>query len=298
MKRLGQGTAAIVVLGLVASVGWMAGNRGSLGAPVDASPADDPLTPKIIEPSRATIRSVLAIDGAIRPVDVVSVIAERAGIVDKVIGRVGERLQEGETLITLSTPRGTLDIKAPAPSVVAKLDVVRGQRLDIGEVLAVLAPEGYRAEAVVDPSLLYRLYAPPIEIRAQIDRGPAPFDCPFLSLGADVDSIANPLDAPVMITCAVPREVRAFAGVRVRLAITTGIAENALVIPVEAVEGTADSGVVWVAGSDGGFEERSMTLGLSDGVRIQVLDGLTDGEKILEFPPPDAATGSAPQPTP
>jgi len=247
------------------------------------SPSSDPLVPQPVIPSRATIRSVVVLDGAIRPIEPVQVKAPMDGVVGLGGLEAGADLQTGEMLMTIKGV-GTAIVTSPAAAVLMTLSVVDGQRVRIGDVLAVLAPTRFRAEAIVEPALLYRLYTRPVSIRAQIDRGPAPFDCPYLSVGADLSSGGNPLDAPVIFRCAVPDGVRAFAGVRVELAVTTAIAENALLVPVEAVEGTADSGVVTVVQPDGTQVRRSVTLGITDGVRVQVLSGLTDIDRILEFP--------------
>ena len=58
-----------------------------------------------------------------------------------------------------------------------------------------------------------------------------------------------------------------------------------------AVQGAADTGVVYVIGADGEQEERTVTLGLNDGVNIEVTSGLSEGETILQFVPGAAAGG-------
>jgi multidrug efflux pump subunit AcrA (membrane-fusion protein) len=247
------------------------------------SPSSDPLLPQPVLPSRATIRSVVVLDGVVRPVEPVQVKAPSEGIVALGGLEAGADLETGQTLMTIKGV-ATTTVTSPTAAVLMTLSVMNGQRVSIGDVLAVLAPARFRAEAIVEPALLYRLYTRPVSIRAQIDRGPAPFDCPYLSVGADLSSGGNPLDAPVVFRCAVPNGVHAFAGVRVELAVTTATAENALLVPVEAVEGTADSGVVTVVQPDGTQVRRAVTLGITDGVRVQVLSGLSDSDRILEFP--------------
>jgi membrane fusion protein, multidrug efflux system len=42
---------------------------------------------------------------------------------------------------------------------------------------------------------------------------------------------------------------------------------------------------VWVVGADGVQEERAVVLGLTDGDRIEVREGLAEGDSVLAFVP-------------
>ncbi len=135
--------------------------------------------------------------------------------------------------------------------------------------------------STVDPNLLYRFYSPPTKIMARIDQGPGPFECTFLSIGNQPGGSAQD---PVQLRCRVPDGIRVFSGVRAKVAVTTGVASNVVVLPVSAVDGDADNGSVTLARADGEHEQRSVRLGLTDGVRVEVVDGLTAGEKVLDIP--------------
>jgi multidrug efflux pump subunit AcrA (membrane-fusion protein) len=67
--------------------------------------------------------------------------------------------------------------------------------------------------------------------------------------------------------------------------IAAGVAENVLVVPVTAVQGAVQKGNVWVVGDDGTQEERAVSLGLTDGELVEVREGLTEGEQVLQFVP-------------
>ncbi len=76
-----------------------------------------------------------------------------------------------------------------------------------------------------------------------------------------------------------------FPELMAQLTISAGIAENVLVVPVTSVLGAAESGVVYVVNEDGTTEERQVTLGLSDGINVEVIDGLEEGEIVMQFVP-------------
>ena len=57
-------------------------------------------------------------------------------------------------------------------------------------------------------------------------------------------------------------------------------------MPISAVEGRYQSGSVYLPTSDPTKpEKRAVTLGITDGKMVEVKEGLTEGEEILEFTP-------------
>ena len=72
---------------------------------------------------------------------------------------------------------------------------------------------------------------------------------------------------------------------RALVEITAGTAQGALVLPVTAVLGRVEQGKVWVVGEDGEPEERTVTLGITDGTVVQITEGLAEGDQVLEFVP-------------
>ena len=71
--------------------------------------------------------------------------------------------------------------------------------------------------------------------------------------------------------------------------------DDVLVVPITAVQGSVQTGNVWVLGDDGAPAQRQVTLGLSDGEQIEVTDGLGEGESVLQFVPvPDDSQAQDP----
>jgi multidrug efflux pump subunit AcrA (membrane-fusion protein) len=96
---------------------------------------------------------------------------------------------------------------------------------------------------------------------------------------------AAPAGGGTTARCAVPPGTAVFAGMGATMAIQAGLAENVLVVPVTAVQGSVQTGNVWVVGEDGEPVERPVTLGLTDGEMIEIKEGLAEGEQILQFVP-------------
>lgn len=81
-----------------------------------------------------------------------------------------------------------------------------------------------------------------------------------------------------------------FPGLAASVTLAGGKAENVLVVPTTAVEGTAQSGVVFRRTDDGGTEEVPVTLGLTDGSSVEVTGGVEEGAELLQFVPGAAAS--------
>ncbi|MFC5928910.1 efflux RND transporter periplasmic adaptor subunit [Cryobacterium melibiosiphilum] len=234
---------------------------------------------------------------------------------------------DAEGLVTVTQPKTVVTfvkVLAPASGTLSALSVIHGQSVAIGDATGQVAPPTFSVSGSLSPEQQYRLLSRPTEASVAIDGGPAPFTCTGLSIttplagaagGDTVDSGATTSGtSATTVSCAVPAGVTVFSGLAAEITIAAGLAENVLVIPTTAVQGTAGSGIVWVStggaptdgatGSDttgtktetadGGStgdgtealaEERTVTLGMTDGVSVQVLEGLVEGDVINEFVP-------------
>jgi RND family efflux transporter MFP subunit len=67
-------------------------------------------------------------------------------------------------------------------------------------------------------------------------------------------------------------------GLQVEATIIVDSRKDVLVLPLEAID--KSTGVVKVK-KEGGFEERKVVTGLSDGFKVEIVDGLKEGEVVL-----------------
>lgn len=81
----------------------------------------------------------------------------------------------------------------------------------------------------------------------------------------------------------------------VQVSVETGEAKNVLTVPTVALGDRADDGryTVQVLDAAGKPQPHQLRTGLQDGAKVQVLDGLKAGDKVLLAPPADAASGAA-----
>lgn len=155
-------------------------------------------------------------------------------------------------------------------------------------------------------------------IQAQIKNGPGPFACTLLGTIAALPAGTVPAPPPAQqeeeqtpettgrqappqqqpqqpgssdptglrLVCTAPDDVKLINGASAVLEVVTASAQNALVVPVEAVAGGQGKGKVDVLGPDGARTTKDVVLGLTDGKVVEIKEGLT-GEETLAVPGPD-----------
>nr|WP_246200653.1 biotin/lipoyl-binding protein [Agromyces allii] len=291
----------------------------------DAPQADASLQPTgtISEPQvqveRASIRNDVVLAGTVGPVPAVAIKATANGTVDEVFVKPGQVVGQGDVLfdikvvdepvetttvgpdgvpiVSLGQPGHHFEkVLAPTSGVLVGFDVLSEQPMAVGQAAGRVAPPSFEVSAPLGAEQQYRLTQMPTEAEVVIAGGPAPFSCTSLTIsttdvaaGDDADTAAagaaGGAPGSATVRCSVPAEVKVFSGLTAQVTIAAGSADDVLAVPTTAVEGGAETGVVWLVGDDGEGAEHPVTLGLTDGVNVQIVDGLAEGDAVLQFVP-------------
>ncbi|WP_345750196.1 efflux RND transporter periplasmic adaptor subunit [Microbacterium rhizophilus] len=252
---------------------------------------------------RGTIVNDLELPATVSNDPAVAVTAFKAGVVVDVFAAEGKQVQAGAILASVreqvSQDDGSTfdlwsEIVAPATGTLSELSLAPGQAIAPADVVGAVAPATFRIQGTIAPADRYRLSTEPTEAQVAIAGGPAPFTCTGLVLetplaGLTAESAEGPTSTTVR--CPVPDGVRVFPGLGATITLSGGVAEDVLVVPMTAVLGSNEAGVVYVPGPDGTPEQREVVLGLNDGEVIEVREGLDEGEPVLEFVPVTPAEG-------
>jgi macrolide-specific efflux system membrane fusion protein len=281
-----------------------------------AETSADPASPagEITEPhytaAIGTVQNDVKLTGTVNADAAVPIKATLAGEVRKLLIAPGQHVEVGTPIITMRAevpnPDGTTAVKtatvtSPSAGTVSSLPALVGQLFAVGDALGQVAPPTFTVSGTLPPEQLYRLLNQPTEAQVTITNGPAPFACTGLTISSPLAGAASAGEGGEAATaatgspsvrCAVPAGVTVFPGLAAKLVIGGGTAENVLVVPTTAVEGTAGTGNVYAVLPDGSNESRPVTLGLNDGLNVQVLTGLAEGEVVLQFVPGAAATSA------
>ncbi len=285
----------------------------------DATPAEP--TGVVVEPQipvvLGTISNDVTLPGTVGADPAVAVKANAIGTVDEIFIVAGQAVNKDDKIydirvetikdpvettdadgnITVTQPKPAVTfakVLAPINGTLSSLSVIPGQSVAVGDSTGQVAPPSFSVSGSLSPAQQYRLLTKPTEASVAIENGPAPFICTGLTIttplagagaGNDAGSGGETGASGTTVTCAIPAEVTVFSGLAAQITIAAGLAENVLIVPTTAVKGSAETGVVWFALADGGTEERPVALGMTDGVNVQIVDGLVEGDLINQFVP-------------
>lgn len=256
-------------------------------------------TATITEPQIAvevgTIQNDVVLQGTVAADEAIEVKATAPGVLRAVNVAAGARVKAGAELFVIREEvmrnDGTswlrdIKVTAPASGIVSSVAVLVGQSTSIGDVIAKIAPPSFHVSATLAPEQQYRLLSQPADAQVQVLGGPAPFTCTGLSISTALAGAGDGDPASgTILRCVVPADVRVFAGLAAEVTVAGGVAENVLTAPITAVEGTSETGNVYFVLADGSTELRPVTLGLNDGITVEIKEGVAEGDLILQFVP-------------
>jgi len=264
-----------------------------------------------VQVETGSIANDVVLDASVQADPAVPVRATLAGEIRKVLVTAGQAVAPVTPVLTIRSetpnPDGTTSIRtvtvtAGATGVLSSLPVLAGQTVSVGDTVAQVAPATFSVVANLPAAQQYRLLNKPTEAKTAITGGPAPFTCTGLTIttplagsgsgsdsgtgGSSSGSGAGSSGGSAVVRCAVPAEVTVFSGLAAKLTIDGGKATDVLVVPTTAVEGATGTGTVYLPSVGGGKPaKQAVTLGLTDGVKVQITGGLKKGDTILEFVP-------------
>lgn len=303
------GAVAALLLGLVGSGYLLLSRMGSAPTDEDVIGAAADVSGEPVEVELGTVSSQLILDATVQEEAGEAVEARQGGTVTRLWLNDGATVEEGAPVVSVSLPAepapeaeegdsssGTREVTlyAPASGTVSGLeDVLVDDVLEPGAKVATVSTGEFHAVAQVPANDLYRFYEDPGEIMLQVDKGPPATECEFIGLGAaeqddSAEEGAEGGGGGSQLTCRVPSDLTVFDGVQGKLSVSTGEVENVVVVPVTAVRGNVDSGEVVVVDGGGSEEVREVSLGMSDGQSIEVTEGLSVGEQVLDPVPLDS----------
>lgn len=271
----------------------------------DGAADADPDVPggQIVEPhwevGRGTVTNDIVLSGTVAADEAVPIPATVSGVVWEVYVTKGQWVDAGAEILRIrgdvidaeGTPQTVWrTVTAPASGTLSSLTAIPDASVSAGAAVGQIAPPTFHVTGSIPPEELYRLIQRPTEATVTINGGPAPFVCTGLQIltptaGEDGGSGGGGGVSGPTLRCAIPADVTVFAGLTAQIVIPGGIAEDVIVVPMTAVLGAAQSGIVYVVLPDGTTEERTIGLGLNDGSMVEVTSGLDEGETILQFVP-------------
>ena len=223
------------------------------------------------------ITSVVVVDGSVVASPSVVVYASAEGKVSYVASAVDAPYLDAGTVVARV---GGIDVTIPFAGRVQSTAYPSGAKVPAYAALANVSYAGFAVMALIPSVQLFRLYTQPSVATAAITGGPGGISCSLYP----TDSPPDPETGAVSVVCILPSDAAVVAGLPAKLGIETARREGVLAIPVTAVLGSVDQGVVTVVRGDERIETQ-IELGVSDGSYVEVLAGLEEGDRILDHAP-------------
>lgn len=315
-------TARIIIWAVIAAALVALALKGAELDPPDALQPTGEITEAVIPVEKGSVTNAVTVPASVVTDPPVEIKATADGVIAKIevddakVGKDTRVLwikseepvdpvvdvdeETGEETVTEQEPKVTwTSALAPAAGTV-DITVLKDQAVTVGEVIGTVSPGTLSVSGTLTADQQYRLVGATGKARVTLKGGPAPFTCTGLTIGeapaggsaGGEDPVAGaPEAATGAVHCSIPRKVKAFSGLGAEIEITNGDAKDVVVVPISAVLGTSQTGRVWTVKEEGAEPEpRDVTLGLTDGLQVEVTKGLKAGEQILEFTPVDDGT--------
>ncbi|WP_026460226.1 efflux RND transporter periplasmic adaptor subunit [Schaalia suimastitidis] len=269
-----------------------------------------------VMPERGDITNTVKIQGTIEAVPTVDTKATLDGEVTVVHVADGAWVEAGAPLVEVrkempgqdtqrTDAEGNVEIIPGRPwykyetfssptSGTVSISALKGQHFNIGDVVARIQPPNYSAVASLSPEQMYRIQNLPETATVTIKDGPAPFECTSLRVETSKatqtpqtsGSTEGSNTSGIRAVCAVPAEQQVFPGLQVQMDLIAGSVQGVMTLPISAVEGRFETGFVYIPNAQTGTPDKvSVKLGLTDGKRVEIKEGLEETQEVLEFIP-------------
>lgn len=202
--------------------------------------------------------------------------ADRDGAVEAVARAEGRLRQTRESARAAGSIAGYTRITAPLSGVVTSRQVGLGSTVFPSQPLMTIEDEGnYQLELNIPESLGSKV-KPGIEVQISLDALPGSFAARIAELVPASDSASHTFIARINL-----ERTGIKSGMFGRGAIPLGSTVSGMLVPKKAIVERGALTSVWVVDKDHQARMRLIKAGKSSGERVEILSGLSDGERVI-----------------
>jgi multidrug efflux pump subunit AcrA (membrane-fusion protein) len=204
------------------------------------------------------------------------------GRLTKLNSDLNDRVKAGDVLALVESPEllgKQLEIKAPIDGVIIERKATTGELVDKAkEIYTISDPTQLWAIAEVKERDIASVKADQTATFTVLAYPQEKFEGKVVLIGNQVETGSRTLEVRITVDNA---DGRLKPGMFADVEITTTILDNVLLIPDSALQTDGENQIVFVALDGNKFEKRVVKLGLEQSGRVQILDGVKAGEKIV-----------------
>jgi multidrug efflux pump subunit AcrA (membrane-fusion protein) len=195
---------------------------------------------------------------------------------------LNDRVKTGDVLALVESPEllgKQLELKAPIDGVIIERAATVGELLDKGkEVFTISEPSQLWAIAEIKERDIAAVKIGQDAVFTVLPYPQEKFHGKVVLIGNQVEAASRTLEVRIAVDNA---DGRLKPGMFADVEITTTMLENVLLIPDSTLQTDGDDQIVFVALDGNKFEKRVVKLGEEQQGKVQVLEGLKAGEKVV-----------------
>jgi len=204
------------------------------------------------------------------------------GRITKLNADINDPVKTGDVLAQVQTPEligRPLELKAPIDGVIMERNQGVGELVEkAGSVYTISDPTSLWVLAEVKERDLAALQVGQAARFSVLAYPDSEFEGKVVRLGNRVEDESRTVEARIDANNA---DGRLKPGMFADVEITTTIVKGVLVISDRAVQTNEDAQIVFVALGEGKFEKRDVKLGMEQHGRVQILEGVKEGELVV-----------------
>ncbi len=178
-------------------------------------------------------------------------------------------------------------VKAPTAGIVVERVLPSTAKAHAGVPLVSIRYGGFGVAGRIPVEQGFRILSDPTVARVQVDPGPGPVDCRPVR-PRTVPDLDETLGPRLDVLCLLEDGAGVVEGLPGTIGVEMGRVADALVLPLTAVAGSAETGIVALVAGDS-VTNVPVELGISDGINIEIRSGVSEGDLVLPWGP-DLAT--------
>lgn len=195
---------------------------------------------------------------------------------------LNDHVKAGEVLAVVESPEllnKPLELKAPIDGVIIARTATRGELVDRSkEIYTISDPADLWVIAEIKERDIAAVKVGQDATFTVLAYNPDKFHGKVVRIGNQVETASRTLEIRIAVD---NTDGRLKPGMFADVEITTTVLENVLLIPDSALQTDGENQIVFVALDGNKFEKRVVKLGEEQQGRVQVLEGLKAGEKIV-----------------
>jgi membrane fusion protein, heavy metal efflux system len=195
---------------------------------------------------------------------------------------LNDRVKRGDILALIEAPEllgKQLELKAPIDGVIVERKSAAGEQVDKAkEIFTISEPTSLWVIAEIKERDIGAVKVGQKAKFSVIAYSNESFHGKVVRIANEVEKESRTLEARIEVDNG---DGRLKPGMFADVEITTDVLQNVLIIPDAALQTDEDRQIIFVALDGNKYQKRAVTLGLEEEGRVQVLEGVKQGEKVV-----------------